>query len=64
MIPAVAFRHPDDFLAGVLHVVAELAPAVEEGARLLVNHGPGFPCRGIDFDDPDSLMSALCVLEG
>ena len=63
VVPAVALRHPDDFLALVVDVVAELAPAVEERLRLLGDDRARGACRRVNLDQPDGLMSSLRVLE-
>ena len=64
VIPAVALGHPDDLAAGVLDVVAELAPAVVERLRLLRDDRARRAGRRVDFDDADGLVAALRVLEG
>ena len=73
MVPAVAFRHPDDFLA-VVHVVAELLAGIgeravrgavgEERLRLFRDDRARGAGRRVDFDDAVDLVSALVVFEG
>jgi hypothetical protein len=63
VIPPVALRHPDDFLAvGDIEAVP-LAGVAEERLRFLGQDRPRL-CRGrVDLDDPVDLMAALVVLE-
>ena len=72
MVPAVALRHPDHFLAVgdvVAVLLARVALAsvgravVEEGLRLLGDDGARRAGRRIHLDDTVDLMAALVVLE-
>ena len=73
MVPAVALRHPDDFLA-VLEVVAILlarvgevavgGAVVEEGLRLFRDDRARLAGGRVRFDDAEDLVAALVVFEG
>ncbi len=64
MVPAVAFRHPDQF-AGTVEVVQEiLARVVDERGALLLDDRLDRTACGIDREEPQDLMAALVIDEG
>jgi hypothetical protein len=63
VIPAVAFRHPDDFFA-VIHVVPIFFAGITEKCfGFFVNDGARTSAFGIHFDDAVNLMPALVVFK-
>jgi hypothetical protein len=63
VVPAVALRHPDHFLAVGDVVAKALAGVAEEGPRLLGHDGARRAGRGVHLDDAEDLVAALVVVE-
>jgi len=64
VVPAIAFRHPDDFLT-VIQVMAKFLAGVEKESRaLFIDQSSSRAGRRIHFDYPINLMAALIVFKG
>src|SRR5262249_30391317 len=72
MVPAITLRGPDNFPA-IVQLIAILFSGisgignqrtiVDEGGRLLRNHGARLGRQGIDFNHAVNLVTALVVFE-
>jgi hypothetical protein len=62
VIPAIALRHPDNFLSAV-HFVPEGPPIVEESFGFLGDDCARAARRAVNLNDPVDLMAALVVFE-
>ena len=64
VVPAVAFRHPDQFPAAIEIVQEVLARIIDERGALLIDDRLDRAAGGIDGQEPQRLVSALIVDEG
>ena len=63
MVPAVALRHPQDFIGRIRVAVELLAGIVDERLALLVDDRVRLAGHGVHRDDPQHLMAALVEQE-
>src|SRR6185369_4137825 len=63
MVPAIAFRHPNDLAGRFDLLLVELAAVVDESLAGFIDDGAGRARLAIDADDAQRLMAALIVKE-
>src|SRR5690625_2744661 len=60
--PAIALRHPDDFITILAIAPKERGGIAKKGLRLLIHHNAGFPGLCFHFNDALALMPPLVIL--
>src|SRR5690625_7321353 len=61
--PAIALRHPNDFITILAIASKERGGIAKKGFRLLIHHNAAFPGLCIHFTDVVALMTTLDALQ-